>query len=115
MNQILSYGYNNDFNLTSFTYAGNAETYTYDDDGLLTGAGSFTIGRNASNGLPESVSGGALNLVRSFNGYGEVETQDYSVNSSSVTDWSLTRDNNGRITNKAETVDGNTSRLHIQL
>jgi hypothetical protein len=72
---------NNDFNLTRFTYAGNTNLYTYDDDGLLTGAGSFTIFRNAGNGLPESVIGGALNLSRTFNGYGEVEAQGFTINS----------------------------------
>ena len=40
------------------------ESYTYDNDGLLTGAGSFAISRNAGNGLPETVAGGALSLTR---------------------------------------------------
>ena len=47
LNQTLSYGYNNDFNLQSFSYAGNTQSYSYDDDGLLTGSGSFAISRNA--------------------------------------------------------------------
>jgi RHS repeat-associated protein len=109
LSQALSYGYNNDFNLTRFTYSGGTESYTYDNDGLLTGAGSFTIGRNAGNGLPESVSGGALSLARIFNGYGEVEGQDFAVNGNSLSDWNLSRNDNGRITAKAETVDGVTS------
>jgi len=109
LSQTLSYGYNNDFNVTSFTYAGNTESYTYDDDGLLTGAGGFTIGRNAGNGLPESVSGSALNLTRNFSAYGEVDGEDRAVNGSNVTSWGLTRDDNGRITQKTETVDGATS------
>jgi len=58
--QSLGYTYNNDFNTTGFTYSGDTENYTYDNDGLLTSAGSFTITRNAQNGLPESVSGGTL-------------------------------------------------------
>ncbi|MBN1841374.1 MAG: hypothetical protein JW883_03705 [Deltaproteobacteria bacterium] len=106
LNESLGYSYNNEFNLNSFTYAGNTHIYTYDDDGLLTGAGGFTVFRNAGNGLPESVTGGVLSLARTFNGYGEVEEADFTVNGSSVTDWSLTRDDNGRITEKAETVDG---------
>ena len=109
LNQILSYGYNNDFNLTSLTYGGGTVNYIYDNDGLLTEAGGFTISRNAGNGLPEAVTGSALNLSRTFNGYGEVEAQYFTVNSSSVTDWSLTRDDNGRITANTETVDGVTS------
>ena len=108
LNKALGYTYNDDFNLTSLTYAGATESYIYDNDGLLTGAGNFTITRNAGNGLPETVTGGSLSLSRSFNGYGEVEAQDYSVGGQ-ITSWNLTRNNNGRITNKSETVDGTTS------
>ena len=106
LNQSLSYGYNNDFNLTGLTYAGDTTSYLYDNDGLLTGAGSFTITRNAGNGLPESVTGGALSLTRGFNGYGEVEGQDFAVSGQNLTSWNLIRDNNGRITQKTETVYG---------
>ena len=109
LNQSLEYTYNNDFNLNSFTYAGDTHIYTYDDDGLLTGAGGFTVFRNAGNGLPEAVTGGALSLARTFNGYGEVEEEDFVVNGSSLTSWELTRDDNGRISEKAETADGVTS------
>jgi len=39
----------------------------------LTGAGSFTITRNAQNGLPKSLNGGSLNQARTFNGYGGMD------------------------------------------
>jgi RHS repeat-associated protein len=106
LNQSLGYTYNDDFNLTSLNYSGGTESYTYDNEGLLTGAGNFTISRNAGNGLPEAVTGGALSLSRTFNGYGEIDAQDYSIGGQYLTSWSLTRNNNGRITNKSETVDG---------
>ncbi|MFZ0449817.1 MAG: RHS repeat-associated core domain-containing protein, partial [Desulfatiglandaceae bacterium] len=106
LNQALGYTYNDDFNLTSMTYSAGTKSYTYDNDGLLTSAGNYTISRNSGNGLPEAVTGGALNLIRSFNGYGEVESQDYSVSGQNRTTWSLTRNNNGNITNKSETVGG---------
>ena len=109
LNQALGYSYNSDFNVNAITYAGKTHMYLYDDDGLLTGAGGFAIFRNVANGLPETVSDGVLNLSRTFNGYGEVEAQDFAINSSSLTDWSLTRDDNGRIMSKVETVDGVTS------
>ena len=109
VNQSLGYTYNNDFNVSSFTYAGNTVNYIYDYDGLLFGAGSYIISRNAGNGLPEAVTGGALNLTRTFNGYGEVDTQDFAVNGSSLTSWDLGRDDNGMITDKSETVNGDTS------
>jgi RHS repeat-associated protein len=109
LNQTLSYTYNNDFNPDSFTYAGNTTNYTFDNDRLLTGAGNFTITRNAGNGLPEAVTGGNLTLSRGFNSYGEVGSEDFTINSSNVTSWNLTRDDNGRITDKTETVDGVTT------
>ena len=55
------------------------------------------------------MTGGTLSLGRTFNGYGEVEAQDFTVGSQGVTSWSLTRDNAGRITSKTETVEGVTS------
>jgi len=55
------------------------------------------------------VTGGALNLTRTFNGYGEFENQNFSVNASSLASWGLTRDNAGRIISKSETVEGITS------
>jgi len=109
LNQALSYGYNSDFDLNSFTYAGSTHIYTHDNDGLLTGAGGFTILRNAGNGLPEKVTGKALNLTRAFNGYGELDGQDFTISGSSLTSWNLApRDDNGRIKDKTETVDSAT-------
>jgi len=109
LNETLSYGYNNDFNVNAITYAGNTHAYMYDNDDLLTTAGGFTITRNVGNGLPEAVTGGALNLSRTFNGYGEVDGQSFTIGGNSLTSWDLTRDNAGRITAKTETVEGVTS------
>ena len=114
LNQTLSYIYNNDatdndFMVDGFTYAGSTETYTYDDDGLLTGAGDFTIARDPVNGLPGLVTdaGSVLNLSRSFNGYGEVDGQDYVINNvDDLYSWEVVeRDNSGRIKEKNETVN----------
>ena len=109
LSQSLLYTYNNDFKLTGLTYAGATTGFSYDNDGLLTGAGNFAITRNAGNGLPETVTGGALNLARTFNGYGEVEAQDFTINSQNLTSWNLIRDDNGRIIQKTETVGGTSS------
>ncbi|MCK4986953.1 MAG: sugar-binding protein, partial [Desulfobacterales bacterium] len=109
LNQSLGYAYNNDFDVSTFSYAGSTVNYAYDNDGLLTASGSFTITRNAENGLPELVTGGAFNLTRTFNGYGEVEGQGVSVGNQDVASWNLIRDNNGRIIQKTETAAGITS------
>ena len=106
LNQTLSYTYNNDFNLTSFTYAGNTQSYTYDRDGLLTGAGNFTITRDPGNALPISVNNGTLNVSRTFNGYGEISGQDSTVGGQDAFSWNVDRDDNGRITRKTEVSDG---------
>ncbi len=90
LNQSLGYTYDYDFNVESFTYAGDTENYTYDDDGLLTGAGSFTINRNAENGLPETVNSIALNQSHIFNGYGEQDVEASIINGQDVSSWSLT-------------------------
>jgi len=106
LDQSLNYTYNNDYDVTAFYYAGSTVNFTYDNDGLLTTAGSFTISRNTENGLPESVTGGASSLTRSFNGYAEVEGQGVSVGSQNVASWNLIRDKNGRIKEKTETIAG---------
>ncbi len=95
--------------LTAFTYAGGTANYSYDNDGLVTGIGSYTITRNAGNGLPEAVSGNGLSIGRAFNGYGEISGQTVSVNSQGINSWNLIRDDNGRITQKTESIDGTTS------
>lgn len=44
LNATLGYVYNNDFNVTEFSYAGDTESYVYDADGLLTQAGNYVNG-----------------------------------------------------------------------
>ncbi len=109
LNQTMIYAYNSDFNVKQLTFTGGSVNYTYDNDGLLIGAGAFTITRNAGNGLPEEVTGGSLNITRAFNGYGELESQNFVVNDLSLFSWNLTRDKAGRIISKTETIEGTTS------
>ena len=111
LNQSLSYIYDNDFNVKSFAYAGAANSYSYDNDGLLIGSGDFVITRNTGNGLPEKMSGGSLIVNRVFSGYGEIESQDYSIAGTSRTSWSVVRDKNGRIIQKTQSGEGVTSQL----
>ncbi|MBI9085486.1 MAG: hypothetical protein JEZ11_17955 [Desulfobacterales bacterium] len=109
LNQTFAYSYNNDFNVASATYAGGTVNFAYDDDGLLVGAGGFTIGRRADNGLPETVSDGTLNLSRGFNGHGEIASENISVSGAGVYAWTAARDNVGRITEKSESMEGVTT------
>ncbi len=109
LNQDIGLEYNDDFRATSITYAGGTETLSYDNDGLLTSSGIFSIGRNTGNGLPESVSDSAFSLTRSFNGFGEVSAYDLSISSSNVFSLTLARNDNGEITGKTETIEGTTA------
>ena len=109
LNQTLSFAYNNDFNLTGFTYAGATASFTYDNDGLLTQTSGYTVTNNAANGLPEGVHDALMALTRSFNGYGEMDSQAVTVNSVPSASWAVTRNNNGQIVTKSETVAGVTA------
>jgi RHS repeat-associated protein len=105
--QILSYTYDNDFLVDGFNYAGSLTAYGYDDDGLLTSSGPFSISRNAGNGLPEVVTGGTLSLARSFNGYGEPDGEAFTVNGTGLASWEVgSRDLTGRILTQTETISG---------
>jgi RHS repeat-associated protein len=102
----LGFTYNNDFRVSRMTYAGGAFDLGYDNDGLLTRSGPFTIKRNPQNGLPETVSGGPLSLARAFNGYGEMDGEIFRVNGADLHSWSVTRTGSGRIRSRTETMQG---------
>ncbi|ABW66962.1 RHS repeat-associated core domain-containing protein [Desulfosudis oleivorans] len=112
INKTLSYTYNEDFNVESFTYAGATEGYVYDNDGLLTGAGGFTISRYNDpgvneTGLPYNVTDGAFSLGRTFNGYGETGRESSTVAGYDLYEWNVTdRYADGRIKTKTETIGG---------
>ncbi|HSO71955.1 MAG TPA: hypothetical protein VLR91_04830, partial [Thermodesulfobacteriota bacterium] len=106
LNQSIGYTYDDHFRPASVTYGGSTQTLTYDLDGLLTGAGTFTITRNAQNGLPVEISDGVFSAARTFNGYGELEGITYSLGGVSPYRYGLTRDVAGRVTNKVEIIGG---------
>ena len=104
--ESIAYTWNNDFNLTGTTYAGVTTAYTYDDDSLLTGAGNFTVTRNALNDFVETVSDGTLIASMGYNGYGEKESHTDTISGQAQNNWSLTRDDTGKITGKTHMVNG---------
>jgi|GEM_PF-330433 len=111
LNAALDLSYTNELRLGSLGYAGATEAMGYDDDGLLTKAGPFTITRDSQNGLATTVSDGAFRLERSFNGHGEADQVEASVNGGSRYGYSLDRRADGRITTRAETVAGTSTTL----
>lgn len=96
---------------------GNTVNFSYDLDGLLTGANTtvngsavnFTINRDAQNGLitGSSIGGVADNI--SYNGFAEPIGYNAAFNGSSLYNVSYVRDAIGRISSKTETVNGVTT------
>lgn len=109
LTQSLGFTYNNDFKPASFSYAGTTENLSYDRDGLLIKSGRFTISRDTQNGLPVAVTASGFSNTRTFNGYAEITSERFKVNTSTFASWDTTRDDNGRIITKSETVNGLTS------
>jgi RHS repeat-associated protein len=111
----LSYTYNTDFNISSFRYAGKTQIYTYDTDGLLTGAGKFVLSRHNNpgvneTGLPHNITDTVFNLDRTFNGYGETDGENTDVNGTDIYTWSVTdRYPDGRIHARTDTIGGVTT------
>jgi len=101
LNQNIDYSYNNDFLVTSSTYAGVTTNYTYDNDDLLTSSGAFTITRDSYNGYVTQVSDDTLTINKMYNNYGEL-----SSSSDNSFTYELQRDLNGRIIEKTEVLNG---------
>jgi RHS repeat-associated protein len=104
LGQTINYTYNNDFAVTSTTYAGETTTYSYDNDGLLTQSGDFTITRDTDNGYTTNVSDGTLTINKEYNNYGEL-----TKNSDNSFTYELQRNLNGSIIQKTEILGGTTN------
>lgn len=102
-------GYDNNFWLTSLAVGGNAISYNYDNDGLMTGAGDLSLSRDTQNGLLTDTLVGVVSTTQSHNAFAELDAYTATVSSTNVMDISYTRDDLGRITGKTETIDGVTT------
>ncbi|UFS62754.1 polymorphic toxin type 33 domain-containing protein [Sulfurimonas sp. HSL-3221] len=76
LNQTMSLGYNSDFRVESFTYAGASESYVYNGDGQPTQIGGAQMTYSPENGLLTSVNSGDIHfdLQMTYNDYGETDT-----------------------------------------
>ena len=109
LNQTLTYGYNSDLRVGSFTYAGGSEAYVYNMDGQLTEVGNTEITYNELNGLPTAITRADGNFSKSmtYNGYGEIDGQ--TVQSGGVTKYENVvseRTLTGKIKRRSENVGG---------
>jgi len=101
--------YDTDFRVSSRMVNGaDAAAFSYDNDGLLTGAGDMAITRSLQNGLMTGTTLGTLTTAVGYNTFGEVSAYDASYSGSGLFTTAYTRDKLGRITTKAETTGGAT-------
>ena len=102
--------YDNFFRTASQSVNGaNTVSFTYDNDSLLTGAGSLVLSRNAQNGLVTGTSLGNVADTIGYNNFAEPINYTSSFNSTNLYGAQYTRDKLGRITQKSETIGGTTS------
>ena len=102
--------YNNDW-LGSSISVNNANpvAYQYDHDLQLVAAGDLTIQRHANHGLVMGTSLGSVSDTWTYNTYAEAASYLANYNSSTLFQTTFTRDNDGRITAKTETIGGATT------
>ncbi|MFP2930737.1 PA14 domain-containing protein [Pyxidicoccus sp. 3LG] len=103
----VGYTYNANFDVASVSVNGDASiAYTYDNDRLLSAAGGLTTTRNTSNGLLTGTTLGSVTTTQGYNTFGEVTSLVARYNTAALYSATLTRDNAGRISTRAETVQG---------
>jgi RHS repeat-associated protein len=106
----LRYTYDNNFRLTSqIVNADSSVAFEYDADSLLTRVGALTISRNTQNGLITGSTLGHIADTRAYNSFGELSSYGAAFDGSDILATQYTRDPLGRITEKAETLEGQTT------
>ncbi|WP_163995126.1 RHS repeat-associated core domain-containing protein [Pyxidicoccus caerfyrddinensis] len=103
----VGYKYNTNFDVASVSVNGETPiAYTYDNDMLLSAAGSLTTTRNTSNGLLTGTTLGSVTTTQGYNLFGEVTSLGAKHGTATLYSVTLVRDNAGRITSRTETVQG---------
>ena len=104
----VSLAYDTNFRVVTETALTSAITLGYDADGLLTGAGSITIHRDASNGRITGTTLGSISDSTTYDANGLFATYSAQYNGTTLYAESVQRDLDGRITQKTETVQATT-------
>jgi RHS repeat-associated protein len=113
VNDSIAFNYNNDFRITSRTVHGiMTDAYSYDNDGLLTGAGTMTFSRNAQNGLLAGTALGNVADAYQYNQFGEMAGYTAKYAGAAIISIQYQRDKLGRITEKTEATGGTTHTYH---
>jgi len=92
--------------ITQSVNGANTISFGYDNDSLLTSAGSLTITRHPSHGLITGTTLGAVTDTRGYSTFGEIGQYTANVSGTPVLDVQYTRDKLGQITQKVETIGG---------
>jgi RHS repeat-associated protein len=109
VNGTIGFTYNNDFRVTTQSINGaHTVGFSYDDDGLLIGAGALSMSYDAQNGLLTADTLGSITGSYSYNSFGELTGKTAAYSGSDLYQRSFSRDSLGRITSLTETIGGQT-------
>ena len=97
----ISYTYNNDFNISSTSYANKTYSYTYDKDNLLLSSGTYNISRDTLNAYPLRISDTSFIQDMTYDSYRDIK----KVSTNSFSYEILLRDKNSLILKKEEIVN----------
>ncbi len=104
-------GYDDTFRLVEIAVDDEAIAYTYDNDGLIVGAGALTLERDERNGLLTATTLGAIATTITYNEYGEPDDHRASHGAATLYRALYQRDLLGRILRKEETI-GDVTTIH---
>jgi RHS repeat-associated protein len=108
----VSRSFDDDFRIASETIGAATINFGYDADSLLTSAGAESITRSPSHGLVTGTSLGAVTTTGTPSAFAELDAESASVSGSPIyTNAYTQRDALGRITQKAETIQGTATNL----
>lgn len=105
-----SYRYDDNLRVVGLTLNGEPEeVLEYDEDGLATKYGSFSINHGGPYGAPSQISDGIMNVTYNYDDLGRPQKRTYTVNGRQVYSLDLTYDNTGMIEKKDETLTAGVS------
>ena len=112
----LVFGYDATFRMTSQSVNGTALSFGYDNDNLMTTAGAETISRDPQNGRVTGTTLGAISDAYTYDANGQLAS--YVAKDGGTTLYAETintRDGDGRITERTETVGERHARLELRV
>ena len=103
---IVSQHYGPGFRLDAFGVNGDVVDLSYDDDGVLLGAGDIAIARDEANGLPRGTTLQTVTTEQQYNAFGELVAFQAEQSGAEIWSYGLVRDALGRVVEKLDRVEG---------